>query len=178
MSGSHTTGRLDGRIALVTGAGGGVGKGIARRLAADGAEVIIAEYDAASGQQAADEIVAEGGRARFIAVDVTDRDSVAALMAAAGPVDVLVNNAWRGTGVGRIERKTDDQFETALRFGVHAANWTMRAAFPHMREQGWGRVISIASLNGVNAHMGSADYNAAKEALRALTRTAAREWAR
>lgn len=178
MNGSHTTGRLDGRIALVTGAGGGVGKGIARRLAADGAEVIIAEYDAASGQQAADEIVAEGGRARFIAVDVTDRDSVAALMAAAGPVDVLVNNAWRGTGVGRIERKTDDQFETALRFGVHAANWTMRAAFPHMREQGWGRVISIASLNGVNAHMGSADYNAAKEALRALTRTAAREWAR
>jgi NAD(P)-dependent dehydrogenase (short-subunit alcohol dehydrogenase family) len=53
----------------------------------------------------------------------------------------------------------------------------MRAALPHMRARGWGRVINICSLNGVNAHMGTLEYNAAKEALRALTRTAAREWA-
>jgi NAD(P)-dependent dehydrogenase (short-subunit alcohol dehydrogenase family) len=55
--------------------------------------------------------------------------------------------------------------------------WAMRAALPHMRSRGWGRVINVCSLNGVNAHMGTLDYNAAKEALRALTRTAAREWA-
>jgi NAD(P)-dependent dehydrogenase (short-subunit alcohol dehydrogenase family) len=100
------------------------------------------------------------------------------MMAAAGPVDILVNNAWRGSGVQRIENKTDEQFDVALRMGVYAAQWSMRAALPHMKAQGWGRVVNIASLNGVNAHMGSADYNVAKEGLRALTRTAAREWAR
>ena len=172
------TGRLAGRNAVVTGGGGGIGKGIARRFAAEGAAVVVAEFDAASGEACAEEIRREGGAARFVQVDVTDRDSVLALMDAAGPVDILVNNAWQGTGVGRIEAKTDAQFERALRFGVFACQWTMQAALPHMREQGWGRVVNIASLNGVNAHMGSADYNVAKEALRALTRTAAREWAR
>ena len=169
---------LTGRNALVTGAGSGIGKGIARRFAAEGATVVIAEFDEASGRACADEIVAAGGNARFIQADVTAKDQVARLMAAAGPVDVLVNNAWRGSGVSRIENKADAQFETALRFGLFACQWTMRAALPHMRKQGWGRIVNIASLNGVNAHIGSADYNVAKEALRALTRTAAREWAR
>lgn len=138
---------------------------------------MVAEFDAQSGQACADEILAEGGKARFIQVDVTEKDEVISLLTDAGPIDVLVNNAWRGSGVGRIENKTDAQFEKALRFGVFACQWTMQAVLPHMRDQGWGRVVNIASLNGVNAHMGSADYNVAKEALRALTRTAAREWA-
>ncbi|MFC3213083.1 SDR family NAD(P)-dependent oxidoreductase [Novosphingobium panipatense] len=167
----------NGRVAVVTGAGGGVGNGIARRLAAQGASVIIAEFDEESGSAAARELVEQGLQARFEPVDVTDRASVNRLMARAGKVDILVNNAWRGSGVARIERKTDEQFDAALRFGVYATQWTMQAVFPHMKAQGWGRIINIASLNGVNAHMGSADYNAAKEALRALTRTAAREWA-
>lgn len=170
--------RLTGRTALITGSGGGIGSAIARRLAADGAGVIIAEFDQESGRACADAVSATGGGARFIQTDVTDKASVAALMDAAGPVDILINNAWAGSGVGRIELKSDEQFERALRFGVFACQWTMSAALPHMKAQGWGRVINIASLNGVNAHMGSADYNAAKEALRALTRTAAREWAR
>lgn len=169
--------RLSGRTALVTGAGDGIGKGIALRFASEDAKVIIAEYDTTSGAACAAEIVAQGGSARFIPVDITDKASVEALMAAAGPVDILVNNAWRGSGIARIEYKTDAQFDTALRMGPYAAKWTMFAALPHMREQHWGRIINMASLNGVNAHMGSADYNMAKEALRALTRTAAREWA-
>ena len=172
------TSRLSGRNAVVTGAGGGIGKGIARRFVAEGACVVVAECDEASGRACADEIVAEGGTARFVQVDVTVKASVAQLMASAGPVDVLVNNAWSGSGVARVEDKTDAQFDTALHFGVFACQWTMQAALPHMREQNWGRIVNIASLNGVNAHMGSADYNVAKEALRALTRTAAREWAR
>lgn len=171
------TGRLTGRRAVVTGAGDGIGKGIARRFAQEGAEVIVAEFDPVSGAETAAEIVAEGGMARFVAVDVTDRTSVLAMMDAAGPVDILVNNAWRGSGVSRFERKTDEQIDTALRMGPYAAKWSMDAALPHMKAQGWGRVINMASLNGVNAHMGSLDYNLAKEALRALTRTAAREWA-
>lgn len=171
-------GRLRGRTAVVTGGGAGIGRGIALRFADEGAAVVIAECDAAQGEDCVAQISARGGAARFIRTDVTDRASVEAMMAAAGAVDILVNNAWRGSGVSRIEAKPDEAFELSLRFGVHACNWTMRAALPHMKARGWGRVVNIASLNGVNAHMGSADYNAAKEAMRALTRTAAREWAR
>lgn len=171
-------GRLAGRIAVVTGGGGGIGRGISLRLAAEGAAVVIADFDAALGEACAAEIGALGGTARFVLADVTQRESVESMMAAAGAVDILVNNAWRGSGQQRVENKTDEQFDLALRFGVYAAQWAMRAALPHMKRQGWGRVINIASLNGVNAHMGTADYNVAKEGLRALTRTAAREWAR
>lgn len=163
---------------MVTGAGDGIGNGIARRFAREGADVIVADFDADRGAATATEIVASGGSARFVAVDVTDKASVLAMMAAAGPVDILVNNAWRGSGVSRFERKTDEQIDTALRMGPYAAKWAMDAALPHMKAQSWGRVINMASLNGVNAHMGSLDYNLAKEALRALTRTAAREWGR
>ena len=172
------TGRMAGRNAVITGAGNGIGKGIARRLARDGASVIVAEFDEAAGQACADEIAQAGGRARFVAVDVSSRDSVQAMMAAAGSVDILVNNAWRSQGIGRIEGKGDAVFQASLDVALYAAKWTMEAALPHMKAQGWGRVINLASLNGINAHMGSADYNVAKEALRAYTRTAAREWAR
>jgi len=130
------------------------------------------------GHAAVDAITARGGAAHFLPVDVTDKSSLLAMLADAGPVDILVNNAWRGSGQQRVEAKTDAQLDTAFTFGPYAAHWAMTAVFPHMKAQRWGRIISIASLNGVNAHIGTADYNMAKEALRALTRTAAREWAR
>ncbi len=162
------------RIALITGAADGIGLAMARRFAGEGAEVIMADVNNAAVSDAAALI---GGSARAIAVDVTDRASVLAMMAAAGPVDILVNNAWGGNGPARIENKDDDLFDRALRMGVWACKWSMEAALPHMKAQKWGRVINIASLNGVNAHMGTAEYNSSKEALRAYTRTAAREWA-
>ena len=163
--------------ALVTGAADGIGRGIARRLAQAGHAVVVADRDSDKGTATAAQLVEEGHAARFLPVDITDKASVEALLAAAGPVDILVNNAWRGHGVARLENKSDAQFEDSLRMGIFGCLWTMRAALPHMKAQSWGRIINIASLNGVNAHMGSADYNAAKEGLRALTRTAAREWA-
>ena len=168
---------LSGRTALITGAAEGIGQGVAHRLARDGATVIIADFNETAGRQTARDIANNGGKARFVAVDITDKASVMDMMAEAGPVDILVNNAWRGQGIGRIENKTDTQFDTTLRMGLYACQWTSSSALPHMKAQGWGRIINMASLNGVNAHMGSADYTVAKEALRALTRTAAREWA-
>lgn len=89
------TGRLAGRNALVTGAGGGIGAGIARRLAAEGASVIVAEFDAQAGEACAAGIREAGGQARFVTADVTDKASVMALMADAGPVDILVNKIGR-----------------------------------------------------------------------------------
>src|ERR1700749_572939 len=79
--------------------------------------------------------------------------------------------------MGRVENKTDQQLSDGIAVAYYGPFWAMWAALPYMRARGWGRVINVCSLNGVNAHVGSLEYNAAKEALRALTRTAAREWA-
>jgi NAD(P)-dependent dehydrogenase (short-subunit alcohol dehydrogenase family) len=176
-----TTGRLAGRVAVVTGGGQGIGRGVVRRFAAEGASVLVAELDEAAGQDAVAEVTAAGGTARFQRTDVGDRAQVEAMVAAAvdawGSIDVLVNNAWSAAVHSRVERKTDEQLDGAFRVGFYGPYWAMRAAFPHMAAAGWGRVVNMCSLNGVNAHMGTLEYNAAKEALRTLTRTAAREWA-
>ena len=99
-------------------------------------------------------------------------------VAAFGRVDILVNNAYVTGGMDRLERKNPDDLLLAYRGGPLHTLWAMQAVFPHMRDQGGGRIINFVSLNGINAHMYSVDYNAAKEAIRAVTRTAAREWAR
>ena len=173
--------KLTGRAAIVTGAGGGIGQGIAHALAEAGATVFVAEIDRDAGAACAEAIRAAGHRAHFVHTDVTERASLEALVDTAareaGRLDIVVNNAWRGRGLARVEAMEDDALEAGFGMAVLAAQRLMRAAFPHLAAGGCGRVISLCSLNGVNAHLYSADYNAAKEALRALTRSAAREWA-
>ncbi|MCC6924689.1 SDR family oxidoreductase [Novosphingobium sp.] len=171
------SGRLAGRRALITGAADGIGLGIARLFAREGADVVLADWNGEKAEAEAAAIRAAGGQARALQVDVMDKAAVLAMMEAAGPVDVLVNNAYTGDGPRRLESKGDEIFDRAMLMAFWAPKWTMEAALPHMKAQRWGRVINMGSLNGVNAHMGSADYNSAKEAMRALTRTAAREWA-
>ncbi|QDX80039.1 oxidoreductase [Denitratisoma sp. DHT3] len=182
-------GRLANRTAIVTGAGLGIGKGIARRLAAEGAAVVIAEYNEAAGQAAAEEIRrdfgANGAKALALTVDVRDKvqvlSMVDAVVKAFGTVDILVNNAWAsrpgGKNMSPVEAKVDEDLDHAFKIGYMSAFWAMQAVFPLMKERQWGRIINLASLNGVNAHPYTLEYNSAKEALRALTRTAAREWA-
>lgn len=176
------TGRLHGRAAIVTGAALGVGRGIARAFAREGASVLVADVDEVAGRATVQALRADfGACAEFTRTDVGVRAEVLAMVETArerfGTVDVLVNNAWAGRGLGRVEHKGDAEFEGAFRIGCMAAVWSMQAVFPLMKARGGGRIINLASLNGVNAHVGTADYNVAKEALRALTRTAAREWA-
>jgi NAD(P)-dependent dehydrogenase (short-subunit alcohol dehydrogenase family) len=170
------SGQLAGRVALVTGAGAGIGEGIARRFADEGAKVVVAELDSAAGEAVANAV---GGV--FVSTDVSDRaqveNAVQTAVSEFGSVDIVVNNAWGGGAIGRVELKTDEQLADGIAVGFYGPYWAMRAAFPHMKENAWGRIVNMCSLNGVNAHMGSLEYNAAKEALRALTRTAAREWA-
>ena len=174
--------RLLGKVAIVTGAGQGIGRGIARRFASEGAIVAVAELNTGTGQQTVKDIQTDFGvEALFVRTDVSNKDSVLAMVEHTvktfGRVDILVNNAWSGSRTKHLEDKNDAEMEGAVRVGFLSAFWAMQAVFPYMRGNGGGRIISLCSLNGVNAHMYTADYNAAKEALRALTRTAAREWA-
>ncbi len=171
-------GQLDGRAAIVTGAGEGIGRSVARAFVAEGARVLVAEIDERLGADA----VAELGEASdFLHTDVGNKEDVEAMVAHAaerwGSVDILVNNAWSGGEISRVEHKTEAGMARALAVGFYGPFWAMAAALPIMKSGGWGRVINMCSLNGVNAHMGTVEYNSAKEALRSATRTAAREWA-
>lgn len=172
---------LKGRVALVTGAAAGIGHGIATRLARAGAAVVIADIDPQVGAVVASALSSEGLLATFMYCDVTQRADVTAAVNVVvemfGSIDIVVNNAYRGQGFARIEDKSDDTMRDGLTMCLYAAKWSMEEAFPHMKARRWGRIINIASLNGVNAHLYTAEYNVGKEALRAYTRSAAREWA-
>ncbi len=171
-------GQLDGRTAIVTGAGEGIGRSVVRAFVAEGARVLVAEIDEHLGEDAVAEL---GEASAFLTTDVGDKDAVESMVAHAarrwGSVDILVNNAWGGGEVSRVEHKSAAGMARALAVGFYGPFWAMAAALPIMKSNGWGRVINMCSLNGVNAHMGTVEYNSAKEALRAATRTAAREWA-
>ncbi len=165
-------GQLQDRVAVVTGAGEGIGAAIARRFALEGARVLIAEIDEALGRATAEALAAESGTdTRFVRTDVGRKADNEAMIAAAtdswGRLDILVNNAWGGGKISRAELKTDALIDDGLAVGFRGPLWAMQAAFPIMKEQAYGRVINICSLNGVNAHMGTLEYNTAKEALRA-----------
>lgn len=170
--------RLAGRVALVTGGADGIGAGVCRRLHAEGASVAVIDIDETRGEDVARSL---GERSVFVRADVTRESDVVAMVRTAneafGPVDILVNNAWGGGGMGRVEKKSNDLLRHGIDMSFFAAFWAMRECFPAMKERGWGRVVNMCSLNGVNAHMGTLEYNIGKESLRTLTRTAAREWA-
>ena len=170
------TGQLEGRVALITGGAAGIGAGLVKRFAEEGAKVVVADLDAEQG-----EVVADAAGGTFVACDVSRRVDVESAVEAAvstyGSIDIVVNNAWGGGSISRVEEKTGEALNAGMAIGYLGPYWAMRAAFAHMKARGWGRIINMVSLNGVNAHVGSLEYNAAKEALRALTRTAAREWA-
>ena len=174
--------RLEGRVAIITGAGDGIGRGVARRLASEGARLLIAEIAEDRGRAVAAELEREFGAQAFaVRTDAGDKRSVGEMVEAAvrkfGSVDILVNNAWGGGTISRVEHKSDAELAHGLGLGFYGPFWAMRAVFPLMKERGRGNVVNVCSLNGVNAHVGTLEYNVAKEALRAATRTAAREWA-
>jgi NAD(P)-dependent dehydrogenase (short-subunit alcohol dehydrogenase family) len=174
------SGRLDDRVAIVTGAGQGVGRGIALAFAREGARVVVAEFDPERGKAVAAEIDALGRPALFVQCDVTSRSSVDAAVAAAvetfGGIDVLVNNAQRAPAaplplMEHTEQTLDLCFDTGFRGTFHF----MQACYPHLVQSG-GRVINVGSGAGIDGLAGQAAYGAAKEAIRALSKTAAREW--
>ena len=177
-----TEGRFAGRVAIVTGAGRGIGRAIAQRFGADGAVVIVADLDEAGAAQTAADIQAAGPRATAITTDVTDPTSVADLtartLAEHGRIDILVNNA----GILRSTRAADvspDEWHLVLDANLTGAFLCAQAAYPALRATGRGRIVNVASMAGrATSTLGGVHYTTAKAGVLGLTRHLAREWAR
>lgn len=166
------------KVAVITGAGDGLGKAFARRFYENGYAVVVADINDEAGNAVAQSL---GDKGSYQHCDVTSKEDVERLIASTldefGSLQVIINNAVPPSSLRPLEEKTDEDFQQQLNGGFFAARWAMNAAFEAMKTANFGRIINLCSLNGVNAHPETADYNVAKEALRALTRTAAREWA-
>jgi NAD(P)-dependent dehydrogenase (short-subunit alcohol dehydrogenase family) len=167
-------------VALVTGAGGGLGRACALDLAGAGRHVVVSDVEAEAAAATAGEVEGAGGSAASIALDVSDRaaveEAVRSIVDSHGRLDIVVNLAGviRNQLLVKIE---DDDFDLVLATHVRGTLNTMRAAIPHMRERGYGRIVNTSSL-AARGSIAGASYGAAKGAIEGLTRSAAIEVAR
>ena len=182
-------GLLQDKVAIVTGASRGIGRAIAGEYAKEGARVVVASRTADSVEAAAAEICADGGEAIGIACDMGDREQIRAMVAQAadrlGGVDILVNNAQafgtrakpaRANPPTPLEDMSEAEWDWVFDTGLKGTLFAMQECFPHMKKRGGGAIINFGSMRGTIATPYTAAYSATKEAIRALSRTAAMEW--
>lgn len=170
--------RLEGKVAIVTGAGRGLGRGIARKLAQEGAKVVIADVTPAD--DAVKELLDAGHEACDFSVDVSDQEQMAALVAFAikkyGTLDIMVNNAGINRD-GMLHRMPRENWDKVIAIDLTGTFFGTQEAIKYMRTKNYGRVINISSGSWLG-NIGQANYAAAKAGVVGLTKTAARENAR
>jgi len=169
-------GRLDGKVAVITGGASGIGEGTVRLFVDEGARVVIADVQDAKGETLADTL---GGRAVYQRTDVTQEADVKAAIQRAlddyGRLDCIFNNAGRGGTVGPIAEIPVDEYDATMNILLRGVFLGMKHAAPIMKEQGSGSIISTASVAGIKGGDGPHIYSAAKAAVIHLTRSVALE---
>ncbi|WP_314037876.1 SDR family oxidoreductase [Dietzia sp. CH92] len=169
--------RLSGKTAIVTGGAGGIGRGITRAFVAEGANVLVVDINDEAGRALVDEL---GDAVRYLGADISVEANAETIVAAAvdafGRLDVLVNNAHASRQAPLLET-TGEMMDLSFSTGFYPTFWLMKAAHPHLAERD-GSVINFASGAGISGSPTQASYAAAKEAIRAISRVAANEWAR
>ena len=171
---------VEGRVIIVTGSGQGVGRGMANHLAKAGASIVVAEWNAEKMRRTVAELEAIGVEALGVETNIMERADLDHMVAATverfGRVDGIINNAQTFRANAPMAEVSADDVDVFYRSGVLGTLGAMQAVYPHMKAQQWGRIVNFASSMGITGGTGFAAYNASKEAIRALTRTAAREW--
>lgn len=182
MTREGTPNGVEGKVIIVTGASRGIGLGLARHFGRQGASLVVTGRK----PHRLDPVVAELAEAGVPVLgevfDVCDRDAAFTMVDRAvarfGRVDGLVNNAQSFVSAKGLEDVTAADMDLLYRTGPLGTLWCMQAVLPHMRAQGFGRIVNTATSIGLRGAAGYAPYGSSNEAIRALTRTAAREWAR
>ncbi|RDE06428.1 SDR family NAD(P)-dependent oxidoreductase [Sphingomonas aracearum] len=167
--------RFDGKRAVVTGGASGIGKATALRLAQEGAEVWIGDVDETGGHALAAE---SGGRIRFHRTDVTEADDIRALIEAAGPIDVLVNNAGAGGARAPIDQIEPDDWDRTQILLLRSVALGIRYAAPVMGARGGGAIVNTASIAALQTGAAPTAYSVAKAGVLHLTHCAAADLAR
>ena len=178
-------GMLEGKTALVTGGGAGIGKATAMLMAAEGARVVVADINAQSGEETARVIRSSGGEAVFTRADSGDEQEIAAMVSFAirsyGALDCAFNNAGifhSSVGAsGPLHELTSDHFDGIVRVNMRGVFLCMKYELAHMESRGTGTIVNTSSIAGVRGLGGSALYTATKHAVVGLTRAAALEYA-
>ena len=172
---------LRGKVAIVTGASAGIGRAAALALAAEGAKVVLADVDVARGEQVAREVSDKGGEALFLRTDVTDDDSVAALVAETvarfGGLDVAFNNAGIEGTPALTADCTPENWQRTLAVNLTGVWSCMRHEIPRMLERGGGSIVNMSSVAGLVGFATIPAYTASKHGVAGLTKTAALEYA-
>jgi len=173
--------RLEGKVALITGAGSGIGRATAELFAKEGAKVAVVDLSAETGEQTVEAIREAGGESIFIQADVSSAEDVANMIGRTvqewGRIDVLYNNAGIPMGATPIDEVDDDFFDKTMAVNVRSVHLGAKHVVPHMKQQGCGVILNTASTAGIRPRPNMSAYAASKGAVIALTKALALELA-